>query len=126
MITLGAITNMSDDLRDAQSAAINTTINAGASAPHLIIQTAGGADDLLDFTLDSTSAFVVGATGVISLDLDPAISAEADAGGAPAQYVITDADGNVKITGEASGDTIVAGLVYAIGAFSLTTPAAPS
>jgi hypothetical protein len=123
-IILGAFTSISDQMRDALSAAANAVINAGAGAPHLIVQTAGGAVNLIDFTLDTTSAFVVGATGVIALDVNPAITQAAGNSGAPARWVVTDADGNVEGTGVASGDAVVAGLVYAVGNFTLTTPVA--
>ena|SRR5688572_2494318 len=125
MITLGPITNMSAQMRDALSAAANAVINAGAGAPHLIIQTSGGAVNLVDFTLDTTSAFTVGATGVIALDINPAIMQAAANNGTPARWVLTDADGNVELTATASGDNVVATNVYAVGNFTLTTPAAP-
>lgn len=124
-INLGPITLISDALRDASNDAINGVISGGSSDPEFIIQTADGSSDLITFTLDDAAAFEVSASGQMLLDVDPAITAEASAGGAPGRYVIKDGDGAVHITGEASGDNIVQGLVYAIGSFALMTPAVP-
>lgn len=122
MINIGPITALSTAARNAHSNAANALVNTGAGAPHFIIQTAGGALNLLDFTLDGTSAFGVSSSGVITLDISPTIMAAATNGGTPARWVLTDSDGTVHYTGIASGDPVQASFAYAIGNFALQTP----
>jgi streptogramin lyase len=122
-ITLGAITALSTAARNALADAFDTLANTGATAPHLIVQTSGGGSTLIDFTLDGTAAFGVSSTGVITLDVSPAVQNTAANSGAPGQYIITDSDGTTILTGTASGDSVVASNTYQISSFTLTMPA---
>lgn len=121
-ITLGAITTLSDAARNAMADAFDTLTNTGAGAPSLVVR-ATGPTTLITFTLDGTAAFGVSASGVITLDVSPAITANASASGAPATYIITDSDAATILTGTASGDSVVSGLSYTLSSFTLTMPA---
>lgn len=122
-ITLGAITTLATTIRDAISDAFDNYINTtGGGAPTLIVRTSAPAT-LITFTLDTTAAFGASSTGVITLDVSPAITAVAGASGAPASYQITDSGGTVVLTGTASGDSVTSGLTYTLSSFTLTTPA---
>lgn len=121
-ITLGAITTLSTAARNALADAFDTLANTGAGAPTLVVR-ASGPTTLITFTLDGTAAFGVAATGVITLDVSPAITATAAASGAPATYIITDSDAATILTGTASGDSVTSGLTYTLSSFTLTMPA---
>lgn len=121
-ITLGAITTLSTAARNALSDAFDTLCNTGAGAPTLVVRTSAPAT-LITFTLDGTAAFGASSTGVITLDVSPAITAVAGASGAPASYIITDSDAATILTGTASGDSVTSGLTYTLSSFTLTTPA---
>lgn len=121
-ITLGAITTLATAARDALSNAFNTLANTGAGAAHLIVRDTGNVT-LVDFTLDTTSAFGASATGVITVDVSPAITATAAASGAPTNYIITDSSAATILTGSASGDSVTSGLSYTLSSFTLTCPA---
>jgi hypothetical protein len=131
-LTLTTITVIDTATRDAQANAFAALIDSGTTQNIRLLNrtspggTTGGTGVLVTFTLDGTAAFGGGSSsGVLTLDVSPAISATASAGSATAvnTWEILD-DADIRIVGTVTGsDTITSGQTVNLTSFTITWPA---
>lgn len=128
--------------RNAGIGAIAALIDAGAGAGTIKVYTGaspgpntgvGGATLLATFTLDATAAFGSPSTGVVTLDVSPAITTTGAAAGTAGFFRAADStgasvlDGSVTATGgggdlELNTTTVSVGLSLEITSGTLTQP----
>lgn len=84
--------------RSAAAAAITNLVDAGAGAGTIQVGTSGFASILATFTL-SDPAYTAGAAGVRDLDVTPALSVAASAGGTAAVWRARDSNSTVVMDG---------------------------
>lgn len=123
-LTLGNPDSFATSTRNAQADAFDDQVNAQATQRLVLLSSAPAV--LAAFTLDGTNAFGSASSGAITLTGLPLQDSSADSGSATAvaRWAIEAPNSTQLMSGPVTGsDTITAGQIVNLTAFTLTWPA---
>lgn len=125
--TLGTITTVSDKARENTVLSYNTTLTSAATVANPILRILAAGTPLVNFLLDPTAPFLVGAVdgSTTLVFVNASVVAIAGTQTLPTQYQIIGRDTLVHLTGSITGatDAISVGQTVSAGTITVTAPA---